>query len=237
MREDMSKLLVERPRRRGSKKRNRRHPLNAPLSRDGEDVSKLSMKKSWISHKELNENLAPLDRYLRSQVGRLWDDVYSDICQHLNRNSAVQYHVFQHLAHMVDLDLNLVDGKVRSPTGYGPSPGELYVHPTTGRLCCQDRKPSVRRSNKNSDVHKCPSNPLVQYHRIEGVWYEIALVPFEYVEKKSATPTLYDVLTKKRFYPIKGDWGCYEVVRRYGGLYRSVRKTQMNSQEIRRILV
>lgn len=123
MREDMSKLLVERPRRRGSKKRNRRHPLNAPLSRDGEDVSKLSMKKSWISHKELNENLAPLDRYLRSQVGRLWDDVYSDICQHLNRNSAVQYHVFQHLAHMVDLDLIWWTGKSAALRGMAHRPG------------------------------------------------------------------------------------------------------------------
>jgi hypothetical protein len=47
--------------------------------------------------KGLNENLAPLIRFLRSRRGRRWDDVFSEICAQLDTGSTVKMHVRQHL--------------------------------------------------------------------------------------------------------------------------------------------
>jgi len=67
--------------------------------------------------KVLNENLAPLRRYLERQVGRKWDKVYAEISAQLRPTSAVQQHVRDHLhdfvavtpreLHPVSLDTHL----------------------------------------------------------------------------------------------------------------------------------
>jgi hypothetical protein len=54
--------------------------------------------------KGLNENLAPLLRYLLSNVGRPWDKVFGEICRRINVNSAVQLHIWQHVRQFVCLD-------------------------------------------------------------------------------------------------------------------------------------
>ena len=51
---------------------------------------------SW-NRKEFGENLNPLWRYLQKQVGRPWDAVYSEVCENMDRRSAVGAHIFQHL--------------------------------------------------------------------------------------------------------------------------------------------
>jgi len=47
--------------------------------------------------KDFGENLSPLWRYLQKQVGRNWDKVYSEICENMDRRSAVGGHIFEHL--------------------------------------------------------------------------------------------------------------------------------------------
>lgn len=69
MREDMYKVIVERPRH-GSRMSTRdgrifRESENAPF--------KLGMKKGYANRKWLNENLSPLKRWLQSQVNRPWN--------------------------------------------------------------------------------------------------------------------------------------------------------------------
>ena len=53
--------------------------------------------------KVLNENLAPLRRYLEAQVGRPWDKVYSEIAANLRVSNTVQQHVRDHLKDFVNL--------------------------------------------------------------------------------------------------------------------------------------
>ena len=43
------------------------------------------------------DNLGPLEKYLRSKVGKHWDKVYSDISKKFDRNSAIGLHVYQHM--------------------------------------------------------------------------------------------------------------------------------------------
>lgn len=74
MREDMYKVIVERPRRGGSYSRDGRR------FRASEDApTKVGMRKGYGSLKYLNENLAPLRRYLERQAGRPWNLVFSDV--------------------------------------------------------------------------------------------------------------------------------------------------------------
>jgi hypothetical protein len=52
-------------------------------------------------YKMLNENLAPLRRFLERQIGRPWDKVYSEIAERLRVDSTVQQHVREHLRDFV----------------------------------------------------------------------------------------------------------------------------------------
>ena len=105
MREDMAKVIVERPRRGGGV----RFPRGA--GRHQGDFERLprrqGINRPWTyggDRKGLNENLAPLRRYLLSNVGRPWDRVFGDICERINVSSAVQLHIWQHVRDYVCLD-------------------------------------------------------------------------------------------------------------------------------------
>src|SRR4051812_29056576 len=98
MRHDMAKVIVERPRHGGGAKYPRA-AFRSDSHRQMEDhPRRTSAKRPWMEfgrgQKHLNENLAPLRRYLRSQVGRPWDKVYSEIRERINPDSAVQLHIW-----------------------------------------------------------------------------------------------------------------------------------------------
>jgi hypothetical protein len=142
MRSDMHKVIVERERlggpvryRRPPREQNR-HPDDLPL--------KEGMRRTHVlrkARKGLNENLAPLKKYLRRQVGRPWNVVYRDISERLRPTSAVQQHVRHHLWDFVerfpllDAEGELYWAVQRSGWAKRLLPGDLYVHPRTGLLC------------------------------------------------------------------------------------------------------
>ncbi len=207
MREDMAKVLVERPRigsgnRHIASRMARRKARNISIDNGDNFDSKQSMKshlrghcKSEFCKKQLNENLRPLERYLLSNVGRCWDDIYSDIMAGINLNSAVQYHVWQHL---IPMDMVLTktflneDRKVYCHNWAGECVPieehhcDFYVHPGNGTLCHKPRK-SYRQVKVALDRWINEQNPLKQWHKIDGIWYEIELreaLPKE-IENKS----------------------------------------------------
>ena len=139
MRSDMCKVIVERPRVLGWKhkrgkddQRARQDPEEAPL----QESSARGRKRN---HKYLNENLAPLRRFVLGQVGRRWDSVHAEICEHLRLTSAVQQHVLQHLDDFVVKDVEMVDGKPVHRADHRPVVGSrwralAWVCPRTGIL-------------------------------------------------------------------------------------------------------
>jgi hypothetical protein len=102
MRADMFKVIVERPRLGGKRARKGRRP------RDADDYPKqMGMgrgRKIAGDWKMLNENLSPLRRFLEKQVGRPWNKIYSEICEHLRVTHTVQQHVRGHLKDFVAFD-------------------------------------------------------------------------------------------------------------------------------------
>ncbi len=152
MRRDMFKLIVERPRMRLSKRNGSHYPrgsLKNSWGRDLEDAPRREGMGHLYRSKWLNENLTPLRRFLESRVGRPWDKVYSEICEHISLDSPVKKHVLEHLKHLVARKVREIDGKLYRVDSYGRevefTPGsahpQLYVCPRTGLLRAYEPKP------------------------------------------------------------------------------------------------
>lgn len=179
MRKDISKILVERPRIGGGFK----YPKgwgrkSRGRGEDRDDLpSKESIRRKWIAsstEKFLNENLRPLERFLEKQVGRPWDKVFSEICANLRVDNAVQKHVRDHLPDFVTVTCRRVGRKIYgrcSSLTRELSNGELYVDPRTGIL----RRYEVQRTARKVEPTVVPIDARSQLHKLEGIWYAIAL--------------------------------------------------------------
>jgi hypothetical protein len=118
MREDMDKVIVERPRLGGGARRPKGNRKRERLAFFDQLPTREGYRRRWTSgEKHFNEHLGPLPRFLQSQVGRPWNKVYSEISQHLRLDSAVQSHVLDHLWDYVEVHTALVDGVVCNSKG------------------------------------------------------------------------------------------------------------------------
>jgi len=85
----------------------------------------------------LADNLEPLERFLRSNVGRPWAEVYSKLSRQLDRTTASGEHVFQHLNDYVDPHWAHFNRSKQHPYGIRNDGTAIMfaIHPTTGHLC------------------------------------------------------------------------------------------------------
>jgi len=138
----MSKVIVERPRVGGGAVRKGRVSKNYDDMPQKESMARNSPKHGW-NGKQLNENLSPLERFMESRVGKLWDKVFSEICENIRVTSTVQQHIRDHVKWMVETKGLKKNGKkVLKPSRYRSGTefreltyGDLYVDPETGILC------------------------------------------------------------------------------------------------------
>ncbi|WP_292965772.1 hypothetical protein [Novosphingobium sp. UBA1939] len=140
MRDDMFKVIVERPR------WGARHAASPKLKRmPHADTKHIGLKRhvriGAPYTKMLNENLAPLLRYLRRQRGRRWDAVFSEICASLDTGSTVKMHVRQHIEDFVLTRISIgrggewmFEGQVLGHNGQWFRRRELFVDPRDGIL-------------------------------------------------------------------------------------------------------
>src|SRR5262245_31301513 len=93
MRSDMHKVVIERPRwNPGPGKQGRRDNLPYELLPKFEGI-----KRPHVLGKGLTDLLGPLKRWLYSQVGRAWNDVYSEACAVIKPDSIVRAHTSRHI--------------------------------------------------------------------------------------------------------------------------------------------
>jgi hypothetical protein len=195
MREDMSRVIVERPRCGGHGARKGRNvPLDDLPSHQG-------MRRRWREAgdcKMLNENLNPLRRYLERQVGRPWNKIYSEIAARLRADSTVQQHVRDHLR-----DFVAIHPQRRSGTAHVLGGGKklcdrlwyqpLYVDPDDGILKRTDRLPEAKAARR---VREQPTKrdrialaPDCELRLVAGIWYEVRLAPLPEPVFVAATET------------------------------------------------
>lgn len=203
MRSDMSQVVIERPRRGGRCTTRGRFKVDSgyrsrpgwyqPIDDDDLDVDLddhfprgMSLRKvhkirgDW---KEFSDLLGPLEGFLRSRCGRRWDDVYSEISEHLNRDSVTHAHIYQHLYSFVDVKTSAgSDGEVTSHDGgrFGRIISEFYVCPFSGlllknhsyRTYSKEYRERHRREREAELRRRREIDGLV-YGRLEGVWYHL----------------------------------------------------------------
>jgi hypothetical protein len=240
MRADMAKVIVERPRKKGrawhKPKGNQRR-----LARYGEDgpPAHEGIKACWMSRtKYLNEHLGPLRRYLNSQVGRPWNKVFSEICAHIDRSSAVQDHVRDHVEQYVTRHVLLIDGVLCSGEGgwnYGKPLDRLgyrpwFVCPRTGLL---RRVKLISRKRKEEAKKESPPayiaiSDTLQCRFFDNGWHLVTL-------KSLPGPHLYgfcravDVLLKRPVMQITSE----EARRSYGAAVYATASRRLSRRELR----
>jgi hypothetical protein len=190
MREDMAKVIVERPRvLEDIPRKGRPRPLEDEPTHQG--MRRAHRERG--GYKMLNENLAPLRRYLERQVGRPWDKVYSEIAQRLRVDSAVQQHVRDHLRDFV---------ATRPRRGIcswryldeGVWYQRLYVDPRDGILKRTDRLPEVKarlrqkaERLRNRPVECIKLSSTRELRVLDGIWYEVELATLPEPEYRADT--------------------------------------------------
>lgn len=126
-----------------------------------------------LHEKEFTDVLRPIEGYLHKSIGRLWNDIYSEVMQVLGRKGhAISHVLYQHLLRDVDTYTYLgTNGKVYSCNlrYYG----DYYVHPETGRLCREPEhsRKYIRRPERNdTDRIQIPGTER-WFVFIDGLWY------------------------------------------------------------------
>lgn len=192
MREDMFKVIVERPR----CKHSNIYKGDGRKFRNSEDrPARIGMKDGYGQRKYLNENLAPLKRFLEQQVNRPWDKVYSEIRAAIDARSTVKQHILQHLDNFVAIETrwegDQKNGRVLlrryswsgEYVGLAESSTDMFVHPLTGILLrnrCRDQHETagngkrLAREQEKNKIRRIISERL-QLHLVDQVWYEVTL--------------------------------------------------------------
>lgn len=184
MREDMYKVIVERPRRGKSgydAAARRRNDFDGPAS--------LGMRAGY-GYRGLNENLAPLRRYLRAQVGRPWNKVFSEICAGIDGRNTVQQHIRQHIDDFIATKIEVRDGKLidlAQRYSFRPDDGtlhqELFVDPRSGlirinksyRAWHRERVEDVKRAEAEIAARRRTIDKDTQLHLLEGIWFQVTV--------------------------------------------------------------
>lgn len=176
MREDMDRVLKKKRnpvtnrmrKRKGEKKREAKIPDEERSSRDSGNLS-----RRWITG--WNEfggghhpNHNPLLRYLRKQVGRLWDDIYSEL------RAKLSYEQAKDAEWMVERNVEMIEGEPYLSTNKCRVSG-LYVNPETGMLCWAENKKPRRSHSKLLAALANPNQVWISEIELceqkNGIWY------------------------------------------------------------------
>lgn len=216
MRDDMSKVIVERPRRgvgyyrtlpneyRAAKHFKLKSHSNPYLTDDIEfDVDdefcarKLPMRSRTLGWdcKELNSNLRPLQRFLDKQVGRRWDDVYSEVCDNfgdttIKRSYYARCRVTDYVKSRVYTKTYYKDDIFWNAGSYGPTrvfDGELYVD-GDGILRCFDSRgpnpPKKQTYRERAIAREWEWKRVINgetYEKENGIWFRVVRTETTYM--------------------------------------------------------
>jgi hypothetical protein len=152
-------------------------------SRNDEDGEYHSTRTSLTKHRGWDRKLSGLNytllrRWIRKQVGRPWDKVYSEICKH-NPDTRTQ----MCLENYINVNVVTEDGRAYRRDGGGWRShgelycGDLYVDPN-------DKIIKVYKKNKRKKYERKPVEGFIQIddctslNKIDGQWFVVGWVDF-----------------------------------------------------------
>lgn len=185
MRSDMRHVIIDRPRTggdggksilpKGSKKRLHKQ-MNSEETVNYESTSRRRIY-GWDC-KQLNEHLSPLSRWMGKQVGRKWDEVWSEVCDGLSIRNATTAHVRDHADKFVEKNCQMVDGVLCDSKGSPLNKSgwhwyRFYVDPCDGTLQEFGDRPKYRYERRRKAEWVDGKNENHRYYLLEGIWYEV----------------------------------------------------------------
>lgn len=183
MKKDMGKCVLERPRR-GSNRRCAKAREFGKFVKDDEGQIEyegitripVSWKKYGWDHREFSDVLGPIEGYLRSSCGRLWNDVYSEIARVLGNAGYALGHIITDHLNVETTTYRDNDGNLWACNKNGIEElsrfyyrSKFYVEPETGILRETPRKRYRHRPAEIPDVVILSNNS--EYRKISGIWY------------------------------------------------------------------
>jgi hypothetical protein len=261
MREDMYKVIVERPRLiHGNWLRGGRENGFRQFLQSDDRSHKIGMRAGHARRKWLNENLAPLRRFLVSNAGRPWDKVRSELLSGIDQRNTVQQHILTHVNDYVLTNVRAVPRNESHPGKRGivfeylrdwhrarwerveESSAPLFVDPRTGILRKTEsdmhRAKAKRQKANDAAIERAKTERVVDGHRtirsFAGVWYEIATAP------TPGEPLPYRqrrFMTNEQRKPLAKAWDVLEKrwVDRIDADTYVTQKRQLNSKEIAKL--
>lgn len=254
MRRDMNKVVIERPRTGGTGARDQYKQAEKNVDFTDEDALYHNKRGGqgrtygWDS-KQLSDLLGPLKGYLRKQVGRNWDKVFSEIAQQFKGGGTSAAHIKGHILDYVQTKVVYVGKVPHEHTAYGkknliPITSRSQQYPQfyvdkIGRLQIAPKSWEKKKAEPKTDPSRVIKGDRV-FFRIAGLWYEgefESVVPawrdvwnntLSKYEKKFIKPTHVPDL-------IEGEsTSVSRLTRLYGSECYVARKRQLNSKELKR---
>ena len=185
----MHKIICERPRHHSRDAWPRSCQKNVPLDALPRYQS---MRGAHTDRKVFGENLAPLRRWLLAQVGRPWNEVYSEACKVIKPDSVVRNHIKFHLLEMVERNTFLKDGEVwilgeggavEVPVAFLWGHWNFHVCPESGRLCRNPAGPRSRHGTWEQQrmealARRCRwVTKTKAFIKCKGCWFECEMRP------------------------------------------------------------
>lgn len=223
----MAKVIVERPRYGSSLPSQKKGYLKYLQTTAPDELPRReSMLGRWRGmQRSLNEHLGPMRRFLRSHVGRPWNNVHQELCEYVSFENAVQKHILTHVFDYVERDVALVDGRPAYVRGWRRgcllAEGQMYVCPETGLLKIMQRK---RPRPLPERIHVTPH---LVHILSKGHWWEVRVqkVPGDADE-------LWDVWLERRVSRLTKT----DCIHTYGGEVFAISKRALSREETRQLL-
>ena len=191
----MKKVIISRPRKSGISHPVRKKININDLNEDG-DIDdcyprKISAKKDTVGPKGWEKNqtdlLGPMRRYLQKQVGRNWNEIWSEICE--DNQDFMGDHLKGHIQREVvtncyfDENGRIINKENQKEVGYYSS-SLFFVHPETGLLEQATYKP-YKRHYPELNIYKIDDQ---EYHKHEDIWYRVVTDGYEKYWKTRKLP-------------------------------------------------
>lgn len=224
MRQDMAHVIVERPRFGSSlPSRKKGYRKFVQSSFPDELPRREPMLGRWHGRqRHLNEHLGPMRRFLRSNVGRPWNHIHRELCEHVSFDNAVQKHVLAHIFDYVHEHVEIVGDQLFTRGNWRSRwplpPGRMYVCPNSGLLKVVPQP----RSRRPRAVFYDREQRMFRLR--DGVWWEVRLreIPDDPVD-------LWDVWLERPVARLT----AAEVTRTYGGKRFATSARPLSSREAR----
>jgi len=118
-------------------------------------------------------------RWLNAQIGRHWDDVYSDISKIFEHRTRNWVDFKKSIRWLVRTDTHVNDDgsiSINKHRWYDNLCNQLYVHPITGILCYNggyNRHHWLEIYDDEKEINLIKISPSFEYEKIDGQWYSM----------------------------------------------------------------